>query len=216
MHKFINNKLCAPNVIEVDVDISIIQEFLRILCDGSIQKDYFVTSPNWNSDIAWISPNTIEAFHYFHSRFLRLKLHEHVLSVLDIEETARMYSGFLVTRSICHKPDFHVDWIDTNNEAFTVLSPLTSSSEGFGLLYKTLDNNIAEYSYQLGKALIFGDDFIHSTQPGQSSQPVALLSFTFGTDKMIHWQKIAQTAAGQGNLLRRPDGSFLILDFDKY
>jgi hypothetical protein len=32
--------------------------------------------------------------------------------------------------------------------------------------------------------LIFGDGFLHATKPGQSDEPVVLLSFTFGTDKM--------------------------------
>jgi len=44
---------------------------------------------------------------------------------------------------------------------------------------------------------------------------VVLLSFTFGTDKMDHWERIARTGAYQGNLVRRPDGSFICHDFDR-
>lgn len=119
-----------------------------------------------------------------------------------------------MTRSTCDQPDFHVDWIDTKLQAHTMLAPVAEAPPGFGLLYQGLDGSIAHYDYRLGKPLLFGDGFLHSTQPGHSPSPVALLSFTFGTDKMEYWPKIAATAAGHGNLVRRPDGSFMVADID--
>jgi hypothetical protein len=164
--------------------------------------------------MCWISPNTLDDFRFFHECFDRLGFYKEVVDVLDIIQTVRMYSGFLVSRSHCSQPNFHVDWEDTDLQAFTMLGPLTEVPPGFGLLYQRLDGSIAQYDYRLGKALLFGDGFLHSTQPGSSSSPVVLLSFTFGTDKMEYWERIATTAASQGNLVRRPDGSFLVADFD--
>jgi hypothetical protein len=80
------------------------------------------------------------------------------------------------------------------------------------MLYKKLNGTIAEYDYTIGEALIFGDHFIHSTKPGASDEPVVLLSFTFGTDKMEHWDKILHTAGYQSNLIRQPDGEFVAIN----
>jgi len=41
-----------------------------------------------------------------------------------------------------------------------------------------------------------------------SEEPLVLLSFTFGTDKICHWEAIAETAAAQGQLVIRPNASF--------
>jgi hypothetical protein len=35
-----------------------------------------------------------------------------------------------------------------------------------------------------------------------------LLSFTFGSDRMAHWEKISRTAGYQSALYRLPDGRF--------
>jgi len=37
---------------------------------------------------------------------------------------------------------------------------------------------------------------------------VVLLCFTFGTDKMEHWEKIRATAGYRSRMVRRPDGAF--------
>jgi hypothetical protein len=64
----------------------------------------------------------------------------------------------------------------------------------------------------VGEAVIFGDKFLHSTKPAQSERPVILLSFTFGTDKMKHWPKIWESIGTQSNLVRLPNGTFLVRD----
>jgi hypothetical protein len=91
-----------------------------------------------------------------------------------------------------------------------LLTPITDNSAGFGLLYKSLDGTVHEYDYKVGEAVIMGDGFIHSTRPGKSAEPVVLLSFAFGTDKMVHWKKIAHTVAKQGRMVRLPNGEFQI------
>jgi hypothetical protein len=127
---------------------------------------------------------------------------------LDLADKVRLYNSFLIIRSRCTEPDFHFDWRDANNEAFTLMTPLTDNFSGFGMLYKRLDGSTGEYEYKRGEALIFGDDFLHSTKPGVSDEPVVLLCFNFGTDKMEHWPSIQRTAARQGLLVCRPDGQF--------
>lgn len=208
MKHFHNDEMMAPNVMRVDVDVPRNSGLLDI-CHGAIDPhDYMATSPEWNSDIRWVSARSVEAFARFEAEFDRLGIAAHVAPLLDLDKAVRLYSGFLVERSLCRGPNFHLDWLDTNNEAFTLLTPLTDNADGFGLLYKKSDGTIGDYAYKLGEALIIGDNFVHSTRPGQSAEPVVLLSFTFGSDKMEHWDRIAHTAADQGQLVRRPDGTF--------
>jgi hypothetical protein len=212
---FVNQELNAPNVLKIKIDVEIVNE-LRVLFNTPLSDvDYCVSKPQWNSDIMWISPNSIVTFRIFYSIFKRIEVSRHVETYLDLDKKVRMYAGFLVVRSVCHQADFHFDWIDTDNEAFTLITPLSADPSGFGLLYQTLDGQTAEYDYKAGEALIFGDKFLHSTKPGHSADPVVLLSFTFGSDKMEHWDKIARTAGYQGNLLRLPNGHFSIRNIDE-
>jgi hypothetical protein len=206
MWHFINRRLNAPNAMTVPVDPAIVGEFSaanypKIGGLGSVK-------PDWQSDIEWIAPSAPEAHGVFEHAFERLGVANYVTRYLDIEREVRLYAGFMVVRSQCSAPNFHVDWIQTNNEAFTLLTPVSPVPKGFGLLYKTMQGEVAEYDYQIGEAIVFGDYFQHSTKPGRSDEPVVLLCFEFGTDKMKHWAKIYATIGGQSALLRRPDGKF--------
>ena len=165
-----------------------------------------------NCWLRWISPRTVTKFEIFQAAFERLGVGRHVEPYLDLDKGVRLYSGFLVVRSQCTEPSFHQDWDYTNNEAFTLITPVTDNAAGFGMLYKKGTGRTAEYEYRLGEAIVLGDHFIHSTKPGSSKEPVALLSFTFGTDKMVHWDKILRTAGYQSKLIRQPDGEFLTID----
>lgn len=213
MHKFHNESFDAPNVLELEIDQDICAEFLPLI-ENLPEDEFNVIQPDWKSDMKWISPNTIRTFRWFQSRFHRLGVAEQLRPYLDVKETVRLYSGFLVSRSMCDAPNFHRDWLDANNEAFTLLTPLTDAPADFGLLYHRTDGSLGNYSYQRGKAVVFGDDFLHSTQPGRSDSPTVLLCFTFGSDRMEHWPAISQTAGYQGNLIRLPDGNFLVRDID--
>ncbi len=212
MKHFINPDFLAPNVLTIPVDPVIPREFASIGKTDSGSQDYCRVQPPWDSDILWISAATPAAFACFESAFDRLGVAGHVAPYLDLERNVRLYAGFLVTRSVCDAPAFHCDWIKTNNEAFTFMTPVSDNSEGFGLLYRKLDGEIGEYDYKSGEGIVFGDHFVHSTKPGRSDDPVVLLCFTFGTDKMVHWEKILTTAGSQGRLVRRPDGKFQTLE----
>ena len=209
MKHFINQDLLAPNALIVPVDAAVIRDSLLQFTEQIDPQRFASVSPPWDSDIRWISARTLEAFATFQDLFDRLGIAAVVRPYLDLEHAVRLYSGFLVERSVCKKPNFHLDWRNTNNEAFTLLTPITDNSAGFGLIYKKLDGTLGEYEYRIGEALIMGDHFMHSTRPGRSESPVLLLSFTFGSDRMEHWDRIAETAASQGPLVQLPDGSFL-------
>ena len=210
MKHFLNAELAAPNVLTVEVDPDIVREFHPLSRDPLSKSSCSATRPPWSSDVRWIAPNSIEAFTRFESAFRRLGIAPFVEPYLDLDKEVRLYAGFLVVRSACEKTNFHLDWEKTNNEAFTLITPVTDNADGFGLLYRKLSGEIAEYEYKMGEAIIFGDHFVHSTKPGQSDDPVVLLSFTFGTDKMAHWDKIVKTAGYQSKLVRQPDGKFMI------
>jgi hypothetical protein len=64
------------------------------------------------------------------------------------------------------------------------MTPASSEATGFGLLYRDNSGAVRNYDYRPGEAVFFSDDFVHSTKPGSSDQPVVLLCFTFGTDRM--------------------------------
>ena len=208
---FLNEELQAPNVLKVAIDPAVARELLPML----ERRRLYSKAPAWRSDVKWLSARTERDFARFQSVFERLDIARHVEPYLDLDRAVRLYSGFFVVRTRCAEPDFHLDWRDANNEAFTLLTPLTENSEGFGLLYKRTDGSIGEYEYKLGEGLIVGDNFVHSTKPGASAEPVILLSFTFGSDKMEHWQNISRTAARQGLLVCRPDGTFERLPLGK-
>jgi hypothetical protein len=173
------------------------------------EKDFFSNRPEWDSDIQWISVDTQAAYEFFCSRFTKLCIQKHVAAYIDYQKELVVYSAFLVTRSVCGNPNFHVDWVGGNNDAFTMLTPISDNASKFRLLYKNMFGHTLEYSYNLGKALIFGDHFLHSSATDKLDAPLVLLSYTFGTDKMARWDAISETATKQGDMFRRPDGQFI-------
>lgn len=207
MRHFLNQELLAANVMTVPIDQSIVGEIA-----STIDRDllgFESCFPGWNSDLEWRSPSTIETYRIFESAFERLEVADHVRQYLDLDREVRLYTGFIVIRSRCDAAKFHVDWLNTDNQAFTMLTPLSAANNGFNLLYKKLNGAVAEYEYKPGEAIIFGDHFDHSTKPARSPEPVSLLCFEFGTDKMEHWEKIHATIGSQTGMLRQPDGEFV-------
>ena len=204
MKHFLNNEMLAPNVKTIPMDLAIVQEFADpTRLPGRVIG---VSPKGWNSDIEWISADNAEAFLFFENAFRRLGIPEQAAPYLDLEREARLFAGFLVVRSRCTETYFHTDWRKLNNEAFTVLTPIGDNASDFGLLYDKMTGEVGEYSYHQGEAIMFGDNFHHSTKPGMSEEPVALLCFQFGTDKMKHWPAINAQLNVQATLLKRPDG----------
>lgn len=215
MKKFVNDEMAAPNVIRVPVDLAALEELTRLGASRAGRRRLYSMSPPWGSDIRWYSARTKRDFARFRSIFERLGIAAHVEQYLDLDRGVQLYNSFMITRTRCDHTNFHVDWADANNEGFTLMTPLTDNCSGFGMLYRKLDGTVGEYEYKRGEALIFGDDFVHSTKPGRSDEPVVLLCFNFGTDKMEHWDRIERTAARQGLLICRPDGRYQRIPLSK-
>jgi len=217
---WLNPAFLAPNVMELDVDASnfssaldLVPEIQRVESDvrtlalpPDLRFNVMSMSDLWASDILWISQGDAATYRFFLDIFLASGISEQVARRIDYDQNLRLYSGFFVTRSWCKKPDFHLDWLEANNDAFTFLMPLTANCSEMGLVYKNARGEVADYQYQMGRGLIFGDHFVHATAAGQTDQRCVLLCFTFGTDKMEYWSRIAETAAAQGRVHCQPDG----------
>ena len=208
MKHFINREMLALNVMTFPVDPAIVGEFADV---GGSDDNFARIAPGkkWCSDIQWISAANEATFDRFQSAFDRLGIADHCAQYLDLERAVRLYAGFIIVRSRCTDAYFHVDWARTNNEAFTFMTPITASSEDFGLLYKRLDDSIGQYDYQPGQGIAFGENFAHATKPAQSDEPVSLLCFEYGADKMEHWPNILSTVGDQVTHLKQPDGEFV-------
>jgi hypothetical protein len=206
MKHFLNREMLAPNVMTIAVDPGIVQEFAD---PAALQGNFSKISPKWSSDVQWVSAADEAAFETFQSAFDRLGIAAHVEPYVDVQDAVRLYAGFLVVRSRCTEANFHCDWRGANNDAFTLLTPATANAGGFGLLYERLSGDVGDYDYSMGEAIVFGDGFSHSTQPGDSADPVVLLCFEFGSDRMEHWPKIYPNIAKQATHLRQPDGKFV-------
>jgi hypothetical protein len=191
----------------IEVDAAIAGQFLP-LARRRPSRHFSVVRPRWNSDIRWIGPRSPEAYRRFENAFRELGIPRQVEPMLDLDHGPRLYAGFLVTRRRCRKPDFHVDWRDTEGQAFTLMTPASDNASGFGLLYRDDSGSIREYDYAPGEAIFFTDGFSHSTKPGTSNEPVVLLCFTFGTDRMKYWDRIRATSGSQSALMCCPDGQF--------
>jgi len=218
---WLDPELQAPNVIEVDVPQAVLDRLQP--CIAELRGEFphpgkaptccgynlDATAPEWQSDVQWLSQGDRASYAYFKGLFDEIGLADRMAPYVDLNETIRLYSGFFVTRSQCVAPDFHLDWIDGGNQAFTFLAPISGNCSAIPLRYRTFRGEEADYHYQLGRGLVFGDYFSHSTGIGAASEPVVLLSFTFGTDRMEDWPKLARTAGSQGRLHCRPDGVFV-------
>lgn len=205
----ISSQIHAPNVFECNINLSILDPFQKLIQHPFSSLEFDIVKPNWSSNIEWISANTVKTYNFFNYHFESSNISSHIKQYLDLNKKPIMYQGFIVSRSKCTKENFHEDWIETSSQAYTLMTPLTDNTKGFGLLYQDNNNQIQEYEYKIGKAIIFGDHFIHSTKPGSSKEPVMFLCFTFGTDKMQYWDQISQTAGVQGGLVRMPNGQWM-------
>lgn len=202
---FVNNQFSAPNVVEIPFDPAI----AAVLLPELDKTDYFTVSPNWSSDIEWISNDSFRSYKVFFDCFERLGLAKAFSTIVDHDTSLILYCGFFVRRSRCTEYDFHVDWQNgCANNAFTLIAPLRQSEDSPGLAYRDVHGSIRKYSYRADRAIVFGSGFVHSTDLGSNESPSVLLSLTFGTDKMEHWGEISKTAASQSRVFRLPCGLF--------
>ena len=219
---WIDPTLRAVNVREVSISSDILAALAPLVPElqaidpaaRSVQLssglDLAVTRPkHWASDIAWISQATVQGFAFFDSLFAQLGLADAMAPHIACDVAPVLYSGFFVTRSRSDGPSYHHDWIDGDNQGFTLIAPLSANCAELGLIYADIRGEERRYAYQPGKGVVFGDRFLHSTALGQTAEPTVLLSLTFGTDRMDRWDRLSATAGQQGMLHRRPDGVFV-------
>ena len=167
MKTFFNDEMAAPNVLRVPIDRGITQQLGPIVRSKAARLMLYSKTPPWRSDIRWYSARSRRDFRRFRSVFDGLDVARHVAPYLDLASEVRLYNGFLVIRSSCTEPNFHVDWTDANNEGFTLMTPLTDNCRGFGMLYRKADGSVGEYDYKVGEALIFGERFRPLNQAGR-------------------------------------------------
>jgi hypothetical protein len=209
---FINRDLVAPNVLTVPVDYGIVSEFAELAADPDPGPDYFTRIP-WPdvSDMRWTSGATRRSFERFEQAFHQLQVADAIRDYVDLASEVRYFTGFIYTRRHTTDVNMHVDW-RANNEAFTLITPISGPADRLKLTYQTMKGDLADYSYRLGEAIIFGDYFTHSSPIGNSDTPTSMLVLHFGTDKMEHWDNLIRPQRWQAPLVQRPDGTFIRVD----
>ncbi len=211
---FFNKKLNVNNAIEVDLKIEKLKE-LEIIKTSYLwgtNKDIFSPEnfssikPSWGGDMEWISANNINTYKIFLKGFESLGLDKLLNDIIDYENQLRLYAGFFLKRSISKK-SFHFDWRGhLKNNAFTLLTPLFQEEDALHLLYKDISGEECKYKYKIGKGILFGSDFFHSTEPGKSLSSSILLCFQFGTDLPTYNQGVYDAMGTQTPFMILPDG----------
>lgn len=218
---FLNPALMAPNAFAIDIDPALVAELApiaeetkamdsqggRYALSNGVQLAN-VRPPHWRSDICWLSHADENAFAWFEGLYDRIGLAETVAPFVPHDRKVTLYAGFFVTRSRCEALEMHCDWVTEDNQAFTLMAPLTANGSQLGMTYNTIRGETRQHDYEIGKGLVFGPKFLHSTAVGQLDERAVFLCFNFGTDRMDNWEKIGATTAQQCDLLRQPDGSF--------
>lgn len=219
--QWINPQLQAPNVLEIDLSPEVLAPLVELVPQfrglGGNQTtatldnglSFHVTCPRkWNSDIRWVTQYDEPTYRYFERVFDDLGIAAHVADKVETDREIVLYTSMLVCRSHCTEPKFHRDWTDLDNRAFTLLTPLSDNIGDFDLVYRSFRGEPLTYPYRARRGILFGDHFWHSTAPGQTDEPVVLLAFQFGTDRMEYYPQILKSAY-QGAFHRRPDGAFV-------
>ena len=171
---------------------------------------FHVERPSWKSDIAWIAANDAQTFRgFFQAAFDQLGVARRFGFLGDMV----LFSGFFVSRRATHKSHFHTDFNDTANMAFTLMTPLydMSALPDCQLLCKDSDGAVQQYRYALGRAIVFGDSFVHATETGVAPHALAFLCFTFGDRRMTpeQWANAEAYIEAQSPIYQTPAGKLV-------
>lgn len=169
-------------------------------------KNYYLTSYGTNP-LLWLSCNNRTTYNIYKRFFDALEIDQEVKELVDHNKNIVMYCGFLVIGDRAPNSLWHVDY-KPNANAYTLITPLFELDNDHNhLLYKTTEKITSSYKYSLNEAIIFGDHFLHTTEPYEKSKRIRiLLSITFGTDKMRHWPVLSQTIGSQSKFMILPCG----------
>jgi len=246
--RYFNTRLMAPNAWEVCVDPSLIDEAAAMFeaIEGgagrraveidrherlvsSDGRAYFITRPDWNSDITWVAVDDSPTFAVYQRLFERLAIPQRFAGV--VTGNPRLYGAYFVVRSKCDSTNLHTDFeAEALSDCFTVMTPLHeyASKEQFQLSYVAVEAHAApgeamkaemdahghlrRYEYKRGKAIVFGSHFLHGTEAGRSHEaeerPHVYLSFVFGSDDERRWPDLRPSLDwSQSRLLMHPNGT---------
>jgi hypothetical protein len=164
-------------------------------------KTFFKTVGNYRLfsygkyPLLWFCNNNQETYQIYKNFFDNLNIQNEVKKLVDFDEKIIMYSGFLVIGNQANIDLWHYDYYPNSN-AYTLITPLFNPEAIHGGLQYQLSNEQVEiYKYSLKEAIIFGDKFMHSTEPYEYTDKFRILvSITFGTDKPEYWKLIKKTA----------------------
>ena len=222
--KFINTKLNGKNVLEMTIPSCLIDsllEYYKTYVEPFIKEDkyyefgipgheFFGVSPTgWNSDIQWLSVDSISSYNHLLPYFEHMGLRDIFDSIIDADQKIVVYSIFFVIRSKIPTHKWHVDFTNTTNvNGFTLLTPLQKKSN-IRLAYKDLNGNIQHYEYKKDVGIVFGENFSHATDLTRKDQNLEVLfCFSFGTDKLRDWPQLSKTASSQGRHYMSPRTGF--------
>lgn len=161
--------------------------------------------------LLWICNNNQKTYEIFKRFFDNLKIQDEIMELVDFDENIIMYSGFFVVSNHSDTSLWHYDYYPNSN-AYTLITPLFKPEKTHGgLQYESLNNQVKIYKYKMQEAIIFGEGFMHSTEPYDYSDKFRIMvSITFGTDKVKYWKFIKKTAVvthlGRSHYCKLPCG----------
>lgn len=177
----------------------------------------------FGSDIKWISPDDVKTFMVMARIYDVLGVEKHVAPYVNTNTVTasgkhtQVYVPSFVVRNMVVKHFYHNDWPNTGgSNGLTFMTPLynmSNQTEGCNLMYKDDEGNERMYKYTFGKAIIFGANFMHTSQKCQPRnlhefvRPWAFLCFNFGTTNMKLWNDIKTYIMCSGRHIVQPDGN---------
>lgn len=158
------------------------------------------------SPLLWISNDDRNSYTLFENFLNKTHVVESAKALINHHKNLVMYSGFYVVGDHLNHELWHTDYLPGAN-AYTLITPLFDLEQQHGqLLYKDAQQRNQRYEYTLGEGIIFGDGFVHTTEPYAKSGQRALLSVTFGTDKKEYWPLLEKTIGMQSRFMLLPCG----------
>jgi hypothetical protein len=169
-------------------------------------QDYHLCS--YDTDpLLWISNNNAVTYLLFKRFFDQLGLAQALKQFCEYRRKIRMYSGFFVLGNRAPEPVWHYDY-RPKVPAYTLITPLFDWLPEHGhLLYQLPNGQEQTYRYMCNEAIIFGEGFLHCTQPYDVSEHLrVLVSFTCGSDKLSYWPQLKSNIEEQSLYFALPCG----------